>query len=148
MDVAEAEGEDLLRFGHRIFDCHSELIDLVRGVRVERSAGSFYQVPEHFVELPDNFERREHVFRCCRICFPADSLEEVLGDVLAGSEAVEDSTSPEAPRTQALVDGAGEIGGKVLAGSSCWFVDGEVRRAGKAEGGAAEREAVAAVRAQ
>lgn len=148
MYLAEVQGQDQLATFHRLLDRPPEFVDLVRGVRVEGPAGGFCQVPEHFVELPDDLEGREHLFRCSWVRFPADALEEVLGDVLTGSEAVEDGASPEASWSEAVVDGAGKVGVEVLAGSSCWFVDREVRGAGKTQGGAAESEAVTAVGAQ
>ncbi|MFJ6001289.1 hypothetical protein [Arthrobacter sp. NPDC092385] len=146
--VAEVQGQDLLRIAHRLLDSQSKVIGLGRGVRVEGPIGGFCQVPEHFVELPDDLERREHGLRCSWVGFPADALEKVLGDVLSGSEAVEDGAASEASRAEAVVDRAGEVGGQVLAGSSCWFIDGEVRAAGKAQGGAAESEAVTAIGTQ
>src|SRR4051812_11637720 len=46
------------------------------------------------------------------------------------------------------MDGAGKVAGHVRAGRGSGFVDCEISRAGKAKGGAAEGEAIAAVRAK
>jgi len=46
------------------------------------------------------------------------------------------------------VDGAGKVAGEVGAWRSRRFVDGEVRRAGEAEGGTAERKTAGAIRAK
>lgn len=94
------------------------------------------------------FECGKHVVFGVRRFDPALSGEETLRYVLACSEAVKDGASTEATGAQAVVNGAGEIGGKVLAGSASGFVDGKICRAGESEGCTAESKAIAAVRTQ
>lgn len=106
VNIAKVDGKYPAHVRRHLLDFHSDAVDQVRRVRVEGSAGRFREVPEHFVKLPDNFERVEHVFGCFRLGFPTDSLEEVLGYILAGTEAVEGDATTKAPRTKAVMNGA------------------------------------------
>lgn len=100
------------------------------------------------MKLPCRFESGEHAVFGVRCFDPALSGEEPLRYVLACSEAVKDGAAAEASGAQAVVDGAGEIGGQVLAWSASGFVEGKICRAGESEGRAAESKAIAAIRTQ
>ncbi|WAP50853.1 hypothetical protein OL239_12760 [Arthrobacter sp. ATA002] len=76
----------------------------------------FRQVPQHFVELPDDSKGGEHLICRLRAFTPALSGEHSLGHGLAGTKTVKDGAAAESPRDQALMDGAGKIVTKVAAG--------------------------------
>jgi hypothetical protein len=123
----------------------SLVVCLPGGVGVERFFLCLGQVPQYFVQLPHCFEGGEHVQpRVWRVT-PADACEQLPGNRLAGAEAVKHGAAAEPPGPQPVVDGAGKVLTQVWAGGSGGLVDGEIRRAGEAEGRAAQREAVAAV---
>jgi hypothetical protein len=89
------------------------------------------------VQLPHDLERGEHVLPGVRVLAPADAAEQVLGHSLTGPKTVEDSAATETPCPQPVVDGAGKVLVKVLAGRSRRLVYGEVCRTCEAEGRAA-----------
>src|SRR4029453_2742040 len=119
-----------------------------RQLGIESTLLSFGQVPQHFVQLLNDFEDSEHRGRGRRILDPTRAPKRALGNRLACAEAVKDGTSAESARPQTLMDVAGKVAGHVRAGRSSRFVDREISRAGKAKGCATEGEAVAAVRAK
>ena len=132
----------------KVPDDRPELLSLPGGVGVERPFLCFGQVPEHLVQLPHDLERGEHVLPGVRGVAPADSCEQLLGHGLAGPEAVENRAAAESAGPQPVMDGAGKVLVQVRAGGGGGLVDGKIGGPGEAEGGAAQRKAVAAVRAK
>jgi hypothetical protein len=68
------------------------------------------------VELPRSGERGKHLAFGLRLFNPTLPSENVLGDVLARSEAIEDGATTESPWSQTLVDRAGEVVCQILTG--------------------------------
>ena len=130
------------------FDQVPELCRLQRQIGVKGSCLRFGQVPQHLVELADDFEGGEHLVPSLRVFAPALTAEQPLGDGLAGAETVKDGAAAESPRAEGVMDSAGKVGGKVAAGRSGRFVEGKIRRPGEAKGCAAKGKAAGAVGTQ
>ena len=128
MEVIHGQFQDLVDLTAQCaFDGDPQLGGPVLEVRVVGAVRGFDEVPEHLVELAGDLERREHVLLHLWVGAPGGSVEEVLGDVLSGAEAVEDGAARKAPGAQPVVDGAGEVGGEVVTRCCGWLVEGEIR---------------------
>ena len=125
-----------------------EVARLGSGARVVAAGGRLPQVPEHLVDMTQHRERREHVVTHMRLLAPTPTGEQVLRDGLPRTEAIEAEASAKAASAQVGVDRAGVVGGEMVTRGAGRFVDGEVRRAGESEGGAAQGETRRAVGAQ
>ena len=121
------------------FDVGGELLGASAKPVIRRYRPGLLEVPEHLVDLPCRGECREHR--------GAAVPGELLGDALAGTEAVEGDASGEAAIAELGVDRTAMILAEVRAGLSGRFVDRELGRPDERQGDTAQPDAPTAVRA-